>query len=162
MANTEAVHMKKLKLYLETSVWNFFFADDSPEKNNNTLLLFEEIEQGKYEIYISELVLAEIYDSQPEKREKLAALIKKYSPIELKYNEEVLTLSEKYSYLNIVPARYKNDLIHIAFAVTSHMNAIVSWNLEHIVKMKTRIEVNAVNKLEMYHEIEICTPEEVI
>jgi len=24
--------MKKIKIYIETSVWNFFFADDSPEK----------------------------------------------------------------------------------------------------------------------------------
>jgi hypothetical protein len=24
--------MRKLKLYLEASVWNFYFADDAPEK----------------------------------------------------------------------------------------------------------------------------------
>jgi len=24
--------MRKLKLYLETSAWNFYFADDAPEK----------------------------------------------------------------------------------------------------------------------------------
>lgn len=26
--------MRKLKLYLDTSVWNFVFADDAPEKKN--------------------------------------------------------------------------------------------------------------------------------
>ena len=28
--------MRKLKLYLDTSVWNFFFADDAPEKRDVT------------------------------------------------------------------------------------------------------------------------------
>jgi len=27
--------MKKAHLYIETSVWNFYFADDAPEKAGN-------------------------------------------------------------------------------------------------------------------------------
>ena len=51
---------KKLSLYLETSVWNFVFADDAPEKRDATKILFKEIREGKFEIYISDLVAAEI------------------------------------------------------------------------------------------------------
>ena len=36
--------MKRLKLYLETSVWNFYFADDAPEKRAETLRLFKKYE----------------------------------------------------------------------------------------------------------------------
>jgi hypothetical protein len=32
--------MKKLKLYIETSVWNFLIADDAPEKRAITEKLF--------------------------------------------------------------------------------------------------------------------------
>jgi hypothetical protein len=35
--------MKKLQLYLETSVWNFYFADDAPEKREITVLFFERV-----------------------------------------------------------------------------------------------------------------------
>ncbi|MBI5874964.1 MAG: hypothetical protein HZB81_03825 [Deltaproteobacteria bacterium] len=28
--------MKKLRLYLDTSVWNFYYADDAPEKKEVT------------------------------------------------------------------------------------------------------------------------------
>ena len=42
------------------------------------------------------------------------------------------------------------------------MDVVVSWNLEHMVKLKTRIEANGINRLEGYHEIDISTPEEVI
>ena len=42
------------------------------------------------------------------------------------------------------------------------MDIVISWNMEHMVKLKTRREVKAVNILEGYNEIEICTPLEVI
>jgi hypothetical protein len=42
--------MKKLQLYLETSVWNFYFADDAPEKREITVSFFERVKHG--DIYI--------------------------------------------------------------------------------------------------------------
>lgn len=36
--------MKKLQLYIETSVWNFYFADDSPEKKEYTIQFFNNVE----------------------------------------------------------------------------------------------------------------------
>lgn len=46
--------------------------------------------------------------------------------------------------------------------VINGIEAIISWNFEHIVKLKTRIMVNGINRLLGYHEIEICSPEEVV
>lgn len=154
--------MRKQKLYFETSVWNFFFADDAPEKMDITKMFFEEVKSGKYEIYISELVIAEINGAEEEKQNKLKCLINEYKPFELKSNSDVEELSERYIAARIVPAKYEADVIHIAFAVASDLDVVVSWNLKHIVKLKTRLEVNGINKIEGYKEIEICSPEEVI
>jgi len=33
--------MKKPQLYIETSVWNFYFADDGPEKREITKTFFD-------------------------------------------------------------------------------------------------------------------------
>ena len=154
--------MRKLKLYLDTSVWNFYYADDSPEKMEVTKKFFEEIRSGKYEIYISELVFVEINRSVEEKQNRLVGLIEEYQPFELKSDSDVEELSEKYIKANIVPVKYKADVIHVSFAVTNDLDVVVSWNLRHIVKLKTRLEVNGINKIEVYKEIEICTPEEVI
>jgi hypothetical protein len=41
------------KIYIETSVFNFYFADDAPDKREDTVRLFEGILQGKYEPYTS-------------------------------------------------------------------------------------------------------------
>jgi len=38
--------MRKLKLYLDTSVWNFFFADDAPEKRDITKEFFDSVKRG--------------------------------------------------------------------------------------------------------------------
>lgn len=154
--------MRKLKLYIDTSVWNFFYADDAPEKREITKKLFEEIKSGKYEIYISELVIAEINRADIEKQNKLKNLIEEYQAFELKNTADMEELSEKYIAAEMVPVKYKADVIHIAFAAANDLDVVVSWNLRHIVKLKTRLEVNGINKIEGYKEIEICTPEEVI
>src|SRR3989338_9013752 len=52
--------MRKLKLYLDTSVWNFYYADDSPEKMEVTRQFFESLSSGNYEIYSSAVVIREI------------------------------------------------------------------------------------------------------
>ncbi len=138
------------------------FANDSPEKMDKTGKFFEDIKRDKYEIYISELVIAEIDETEEDKKFKLKNLIEEYQPFELTANSNVEELSEKYLSASIVPARYGNDVIHIAFAVANDLDVVVSWNLRHIVKLKTKLEVNGINKISGYKEIEICTPEEVI
>ena len=47
--------MKKLKLYLDTSVLNFIFAEDAPDFKNVTIDFFENyVAKGKYDVYISD------------------------------------------------------------------------------------------------------------
>lgn len=86
--------MKKLKLYIETSVWNFLFADDAPEKKRATELFFNDIESGKYEIFISETVRAELTAAPDTKRKKLYELVGRYNPVLLELDEEVRSLTD--------------------------------------------------------------------
>jgi hypothetical protein len=69
---------------------------------------------------------------------------------------------EKYLERGIFPIKYRDDALHIAIASVHDMDIVISWNMEHMVKLKTRREVRAVNILEGHNEIEICTPLEVI
>ena len=155
--------MKKLKLYLETSVWNFLFADDSPEKVDITKQFFGEIEKGGYEIYISELTLVEVKRTKDErKRGQLLEPIIKYRPIEVPRSEEVNRLAARYISAKIIPEKYEEDAVHVACSVVNNLDVIVSRNMKHIVRLKTKLGVNGINRMEGYKEIEICTPEEMI
>ena len=60
----------------------------------------------------------------------------------------------------LIPPRYLDDALHIATAVVHEMDVVVSWNFEHLVKLKTRLGVNGLNRLLGYREIEIVSPEE--
>lgn len=154
--------MKKLMLYLETSVWNFVFADDAPEKKRATEVFFKEIAAGKHEIFISEVVIEEIRLASSEKRQLLYNLIREYNPVLLEEDEEAQFLAGKYIENGVLKEKHINDLLHLAYASVNGMNALVSWNQSHLVKMKTHDLGNAVNKMYGYHDIQIRTPQEVI
>ncbi len=148
-----------MKLYLETSVPNFLFAEDAPEKQEITKKFFKN-DIKKYELFLSDLVLDEIAKSPKEKKEKMQEVISKLKFKELKVDDESEQLAKKYIQARIIPERYKNDALHIAIAVVNDIDVIVSWNMRHIVKLKTIIGVNKINKELNYREILINTPEE--
>ena len=108
-------------------------------------------------------VVSKEIDNAPEaKRIRLNDLIEKYQPILLEETEETVHLAETYLKAGILAGKHRFDLDHIAVAVVHQVDVVVSWNMEHIVKVGTRLEVNRVNLKEGYPRLEICTPREVI
>ena len=70
--------MKKVRIYLDTSVINFLFADDAPEKRDVTRKFFER-HITRYEAFISAVVLDEINRTKvPAKRNRLLEATFKY------------------------------------------------------------------------------------
>jgi hypothetical protein len=67
--------MRIPKVYLETTVFNFFFADDAPDKKQDTLQFFKEISEGKYIPYTSDYVLQELKRASDEKQSLMLPLI---------------------------------------------------------------------------------------
>lgn len=118
--------MRRLKLYLDTSVWNFYFADDSPEKRDITREFFEIVEKGVYEIFISEIVTQEVSRALDFKRRLLIDLINKYTPIELDITVEAEELAEAYINRNIVSQKKREDALHVGVATVSEMDALIT------------------------------------
>ena len=108
--------MKKLRLYLETSVWNFVFADDAPELRDLTLQFFDMVKRQVYDIYISDLVIFEIGKASGKKKEQLMNVLGKYQPIVLESNPLAQELADRYLEAKIVPPKKKEDALHVAIA----------------------------------------------
>lgn len=153
---------KKLKLYFDTSIFNFALADDVPKEKEVTLKLFDEVRNGKYEVYVSEVVIREANRASEEKAKSLIDLINEVVSEELYVNDEVQELAKRYVTEGIIPERYEDDALHIAVASVNNLDAIISWNFAHIVKLKTKKEVVGVNAISGFKEIEIYSPWEVI
>lgn len=154
--------MKKLKIYLDTSVISHLKADDVPDRMAKTLEFWNYLAKGDYDSYISELVIAEVNNCPEPKKSFLESKMQQVPFIALEIDNEVITLAEKYMEENLFPKRYRDDAIHIALASVYGCNVVVSWNFKHMVKIKTILGVNGVNKLMGYADIQIVTPEIIV
>ena len=152
--------MKKLKLYLDTSIFNFVFADDAPQERDLTRKFFKQVDQ--YEIYFSDIVIKEVARCHSPKRENILRLIDQHDFEELSLDEQARILARKYIKEGIIPAKYMDDAHHIAIASVNGIDAILSWNFEHIVKLKTKREVVGINMFMGYGPIDIYSPLEVV
>ena len=155
--------MHKLKLYIETSTWNFVFAEDSPEKMALTKQFFDLAEKGVYEIFISDVVLAEIRRAPDDIRNQLTTLINQFAVVELPVNQEAEQLARVYIQRKIIPEKKIEDALHVAVATVEEVDAIITWNYQHLANLRKAELFYSVN-LEMgYHKrIVIITPLEVI
>jgi len=154
--------LKKIKYYLDTTIFNFVFTEGDAEKKDITLKLFKDLPLIAEGVYISDEVIREISRADEPRKSQLEGLLRETDPLLIEVDIEAEELAERYIKERIIPVRYRSDALHIAVAVINGIEAIVSWNFEHIVKLKTRVMVNGVNRLLGYHEIEICSPEEVV
>jgi rRNA-processing protein FCF1 len=75
--------LRKLKLYLETSVWSYFYADDTPEKRDITREFLAILDS--FEVCIAEPVLREINNAPGDLRNRLIELIGKHRPVLLDF-----------------------------------------------------------------------------
>jgi predicted nucleic acid-binding protein len=156
--------MRKPKVYLDTSVISFYFAEDSPEKMAITRNFFDgKLANGSYEICLSETTVSELSDcTNPELQKKLLGLVKKLPAKVYTLTEEVNQIAKEFVDEGYIPAKYQEDAIHLAFAILLSVDYIVSWNFKHIVRPKTRKAVKIIALKEGFKEIEIITPEEVV
>jgi len=158
--------MRKLKLYLDTSVINFLFADDVPEFKKITEEFFEIVKIGKgFEVYISDVVINEITKTNDIiKRNNLLSIIQDYHLIRLPNDKdvEISKLAEIYINNGIIPRGKIEDALHIAYAVVFEMDVLLSWNFKHLANIKKEKDVLLTNMKNGYnYPIRIVTPMEV-
>jgi predicted nucleic acid-binding protein len=151
--------MKKETLYLDTSVLSAYYDKRAKERQETTIKFWKEV-LPNYQCYISEITVEELKDTKDEVlRRELKKLIKGFKV--LKTNEEIRALARAYIEKGIFLEKYIDDAHHVAIASYYEISYLVSWNYEHLVKVKTRRLVNLVNILEGFKEIEIVPPLEL-
>ncbi|MEW5759870.1 MAG: PIN domain-containing protein [Candidatus Thermoplasmatota archaeon] len=153
---------KILQLYLDTSVIGAIFDVEDPKRIMLTKKLLNEIKNGKYNGYISNVTVAEIGKSPEELKPRLIKTIKDTSLKIVNEDEECLTLADIYVKERVIPKIYRDDARQIAVAVKNNFDMIVSWNYRHMVNYRVRRLINAINLKVGYKTIEIVSPMEVV
>ena len=154
--------MRKPIIYLETTIFNFYFAEDAEEKRADTLALFKEIANGDYLAVTSSVTVYELSKAKEPKRSKMMQLLTEYKVAVIDEDSDARKLSKAYVTEKMIPEKYSDDARHIAIASIYGVDLIISWNFQHIVKWKTKIQTNAINIREGYKPTDIYSPSEVI
>lgn len=156
--------MRKLKIYLDTSVINFLFADDAPDFKKATKEFFKTYSH-LYELYISDVVLLEL-NKTPDlmHRKKLLKVIDNISVqiLALRDDEVLKKLISSYHKEKIIPLQKKEDALHIALATIHEMDILLSWNFKHLANIRKQIAINAINEREGFlKKLYLLSPLEV-
>jgi predicted nucleic acid-binding protein len=150
--------MKKLRLYLETSAISYLDQQDAPERMAETRALWELIKTGRYDVTLSNVVIDEINRCKEDKRTVLFGHIAEIEYAFITLESHGMKIANKFIDLGVLRQKSFSDCQHIAAAIISGCNAIVSWNFKHIVNHKTMMGVKAVTALEGYDDLLIYTP----
>jgi len=150
-----------MKLYLETTIFNYYF-DAERDGHTDTIRLFSEIREGMYDAYTSIYTLEEIEDAPEPKRSKMLALIDEYNITVLPITDESNDLANRYVSEGIIPARFRLDGAHIAIASIHGLDYVLSYNFQHINRAKTKLLTGRVNSEIGYTTVLVCTAKEVL
>ncbi len=149
--------VRKQRIYVDTSViggcLDREFADES-------LRLFDFIRRDLLTLVISQVVLDELAGAQEKVRAILYSLPAEHMEF-VSLTPEVIALRDAYIAAKVVGTRWRQDALHVAAASVTGVDAIVSWNFKHIVRLDRINAYNAVNEREGYRHLTIITPLEV-
>lgn len=154
--------MKKLKVYLDTSIISYLDQQDAPDKMRETLRLWDFFRKEIYEVYISDIVIREISQCPQEKLDILLGFLDQINYTIIQTSESTVELAEKFIHFGFLKQKSFDDCQHIAAAILADCDIITSWNFKHIVNVKTVRGVKVITTLEGYKDLLIYPPSVLI
>ena len=154
--------MRKLKVYLDTSVISHLMQEDVPEKMADTKQLWEMFKAGKYEVYLSTVTLREIEKCSEPKKTQLIDSLNEIQFTTFDVTEDIINVANKIIDMGILTQKSFDDCQHIGAAVINECDCIISWNFKHIVNVKTVRGVKVITTLEGYKDLLIYPPSVLI
>ena len=144
---------RKATIYLDTSVPGAFLDPVGSPTYEATKIFWERV-IPLYEVYISDLVEIEIADlKESQKRKILEDLVRNFGILPM--SEDAAEVAQEYLKLLRIPER---DALHIAIASVEGMDYLVTWNMRHVARERTRRAVDYVNLILRLKRLVIYTP----
>lgn len=150
------------KVYVETSVVSYLTAFPS---RDIVVAAHQQIThqwwaaRDKFELYVSEAVLAEASAGDPSAAARRMASVAAL-PV-LAISNEAADLAARLVEAGILPRKAFVDALHVAAAAVHGMDFLLTWNCTHIANARVRAKVEErCRSLGLQPPI-ICTPEEL-
>jgi predicted nucleic acid-binding protein len=154
----------KAKVYLETTIISYLTAWRSPQlvmaaQQEATRKWWDE-EKGKFDIFVSEIVIQEASGGDPIAAQRRLETIKDFS--ELAVTNEARDLAKELIEKTPLPQKAALDALHIAISTVNGMDYLLTWNCRHIANATLRDNLESICEGAGYKIPIICTPLELI
>jgi hypothetical protein len=116
--------------------------------------------RGDYELCVSQLVLQEAGDGDPQAAQERLDVLATMTMLEIK--EEAVELAEELVQTGALPAKAGNDALHIAVAAIHRVPYLLTWNCRHMANATMRAQIESVCANKGFKAPIICTPEELM
>jgi hypothetical protein len=116
--------------------------------------------RGDYELCVSQLVLQEAGDGDPQAGQERLDALATMTVLEIK--EEAVELAEELVQAGALPAKAGNDALHIAVAAIHRLPYLLTWNCRHMANATMRAQIESVCARKGFKAPIICTPEEMM
>ena len=148
----------KLRVFLDTSVFSAYHDDRVPDRRAHTERFWER--RKEFELGTSALAREELaFTPDPTLRARLLALLDDVTVHPMTGGMQ--ELARQYVAEGVFGQSMFNDAVHVAAAVLTEHDVLLSWNFQHLVNRRRRSEVNKVNVALTLPAIEILAPPEL-
>jgi len=152
----------KLRLYLDSSVLGATFDTESKERVSVTQGFLKWLSKRGHTACISGVTLEEIGKAPTRIRSGIEQTLRSLRLEILAETNDAKRLASAYLAARAVPQNSIADARHIAVASVHNVDALVSWNFQHMVNLFRRRKVHAVNLTHGKPLIDIVSPIELL
>lgn len=148
----------KQRLYLDTSILSAPHDHRAPERRGETETFWSRL--AEFEPSTSELTGQEIRETPDAARRDLM-LATLNAIVVFPIMPEMRDFADRYLAAGIFPRTEQADALHVAAAVLTRHDVLLSWNFKHLVNRRRRAMVNAINLSLGAAAIDIISPPEL-
>lgn len=150
-----------LSYYLETSVWGALAPRQPAEMKRDTERMLLTLPLRA--VFVSSVVFEEVRRASSPARRRIAQAIGRVRPLRLTINRDCDQLAQDYLDAGVLPAKKREDALHVAVATYHEMDFLVSWNYRHLANARKITLYQEVNRQHGYAKTPmILTPYQVL
>ena len=151
-------------VYIETSIVSYLAARPSRDlitaAHQQLTAQWWATRRTAFRLHISELVVQEASDGDPDSAQRRLALLEGIPAIAV--TADALSFARSLLENRVVPRSAETDALHIAVAAAGGMEYLLTWNCRHIANAQIRGKIEGLARLRGFEPPILCTPEELM
>ena len=151
-------------VYIETSIVSYLAARPSRDlitaAHQQLTAQWWATRRSAFRLHISELVVQEASDGDPDSAQRRLALLEGIPAIAV--TADALSFARSLLENRVVPRSAETDALHIAVAAAGGMEYLLTWNCRHIANAQIRGKIEGLARLRGFEPPILCTPEELM